>query len=51
MFTRGVLGLITLAVSTLWQCALYQIKAGSFPSRQIPNTLIYYARLCGNIAV
>ena len=25
------------------------MKAGSFPSRQIPNTLIYYARLFGNI--
>ena len=30
----------SFTVSALWQCALYQMKAGSFPSRQIPNTLI-----------
>ena len=31
--------------------ALYQLKAGSFPSRQVPNTLINHASLFGNIAV
>ena len=41
-------GLITLTVSVLWQCALYQMKAGSLPSREIPNTLIFYARLFGH---
>ena len=25
--------LVTFTVSALWQCALYKMKAGSFPSR------------------
>ena len=48
---NSVIGLIAFPVSAIWQCALYQMEAGSFPSRQIPNTLIYYARRFGNIAV
>ena len=48
---NSAIGLITFTVSALWHCVLYQMKARSFPSRQIPNTLIYYARLFGNIAV
>ena len=47
----SAVSLITLSVSALWQFALYQIKAGSFPSRQIPNTLIYYAKRFENTAV
>ena len=43
--------LITFTIGAIWQCALHQMKAGSFPSRQMPNTLMYYARLFGNIAV
>ena len=30
--------------------ALYQMKAGFFPGRQIPDTLVYYPRMFGNIA-
>ena len=48
----SAIGLVTFTVSALWQCALYQMKAGSFPNRQIPNTdILIYARLFGNIAV
>ena len=47
----SAIGLITFTLSALWQCALHQMKAGSFASGQIPNTLKYYARLFGNIAV
>ena len=32
-----------VTVIALWQCALYQMKAGSFNGRLIPNILIYYA--------
>ena len=49
-FSVSATGLITFTVSALWQCALYQMKAGSFPSRHIPNILIYYANVFGNIA-
>ena len=47
----SAIGLITFTVSALWQRALYQVKAGSFPRTQIPNTLICYAMLFGYITV
>ena len=47
----SAVGLITFTVSALWQRALYQMEAESFPSRQIPITLIYHAMLFGTIAV
>ena len=51
IFRIRPIGLITFTVSALWQCALYQVKAEYLPSRKIPNILIYYGRLFGNIAV
>ena len=47
----SALCLIIFIVSPLWQCVLCQMKVGSFSNRLITNTLIYYARLFGNIAV
>ena len=34
----SAIGLINFIASALWLCTLYQMKAGSFPNRQIPST-------------
>ena len=47
----SVICLITIIVSALCQCVLYQMKAGFLPKWLIPNTLIYYGRLYWSIVV